>query len=267
MRRISLLAGLIALAASSVQFASTAVTARSLSAPTTAERPNIIVVMTDDQDVASLKHMPHVQELIADKGATFSSHTVVFPLCCPSRSAYLSGQVGHNNHIRGNGGAEGGYSNLNHEETYPVWLSDAGYVTNHLGKFPNGYDGSQHLNSLGVPPGWTEWHGAVDPSTYVFYGYTLERERDQHPARSSRTTTIRPTHSPTSRSITSNGGRKGTSRSSSTSRTSRRTGSSSREPAAGAPTSTRVTSKAGPVSRRSEPRRYRLRATSAHSRA
>jgi N-acetylglucosamine-6-sulfatase len=173
MRRVSLLAGLIALAASSVQFASTAVTARSLSAPKTDERPNIIVVMTDDQDVASVKHMPHVQELIADEGATFSSHTVVFPLCCPSRSAYLSGQVGHNNHIRGNGGTEGGYSNLNHEETYPVWLSDAGYVTNHLGKFPNGYDGSQHLNSLGVPPGWTEWHGAVDPSTYVFYGYTL----------------------------------------------------------------------------------------------
>ena len=24
-----------------------------------------------------------------------------------------------------------------------------------------------------MPPGWSEWYGSVDPSTYRFYNYTL----------------------------------------------------------------------------------------------
>jgi arylsulfatase A-like enzyme len=117
--------------------------------------------------------MPRVKRLLIDQGTTFTNHTVVFPLCCPSRSGYLSGQVGHNNHVRGNTAPDGGYGNLDWTDTLPVWLSEAGYVTDHLGKYPNGYDGSQHPESGGVPPGWTEWHGAVDPTTYEFYNYVL----------------------------------------------------------------------------------------------
>ncbi|MEA2461481.1 MAG: N-acetylglucosamine-6-sulfatase, partial [Actinomycetota bacterium] len=137
------------------------------------ERPNIITIMTDDQDVASLRYMPRVKRLLTEKGTTFTNHHVVFPLCCPSRSGYLSGQVGHNNHVRGNTPPEGGYGNLDWTDTLPVWLSNAGYATDHLGKYPNGYDGSQHPETQGVPPGWTEWHGAVDPTTYEFYNYVL----------------------------------------------------------------------------------------------
>ena len=80
--------------------------------PTQPEKPNIVVVMTDDQDVASLKYMPRVQKLLIDKGMTFKEQTAVFPLCCPVRAAYLSGQAGHNNNVRGNTAPSGGYENL-----------------------------------------------------------------------------------------------------------------------------------------------------------
>ena len=146
---------------------------RSESVTEVSERPNVVVIMADDQDVASLKYMPHLQKLMIARGTSFANHNVVFPLCCPSRSGYLSGQVGHNNHVRGNTSPDGGYDNLDWSDTLPVWLSNAGYVTDHLGKYPNGYDGHQHPETGGVPPGWTEWHGAVDPTTYEFYNYTL----------------------------------------------------------------------------------------------
>ena len=145
-----------------------------------ADRPNFVVIMADDQDVASLKYMPHVKKLLIDKGTQFLNHHVVFPLCCPSRSGYLSGQVGHNNNVRGNTPPDGGYDNLNWDDTLPVWLSNAGYVTDHLGKYPNGYDGHQHPATGGVPPGWAEWHGAVDPTTYEFYNYTLNENGVNH---------------------------------------------------------------------------------------
>ena len=140
------------------------------------ERPNFVVVMTDDQDVASVRYMPRVKELLKERGVTFAKHTVVYPVCCPSRAGYLSGQVPHNNGVRGNTAPEGGYENLDATETLPVWLSNAGYNTTHLGKYPNGYDGTQHIESKGVPPGYTEWHGAVDPTTYEFYGYILNED-------------------------------------------------------------------------------------------
>jgi N-acetylglucosamine-6-sulfatase len=175
-KRISIVAAVIAVATlPAVAPDSHAVPAPS--SPTEpAERPNFVVVMTDDQDLASLEYMPHVQELLVDEGVSFKNHTVVFPLCCPSRSGYLSGQVGHNNNVRGNGAPDGGYGNLNTAETFPVWLSGAGYATEHIGKYPNGYDGSQHSENRGVPEGWTEWHGAVDPTTYLFYGYVFNED-------------------------------------------------------------------------------------------
>src|SRR5262249_28337005 len=51
-----------------------------------------------------------------------------------------------------------------------VWLKNAGYYTVHLGKYLNGY-GTR--NPTEIPPGWSEWHGAVDPTTDRYYNYTL----------------------------------------------------------------------------------------------
>ena len=92
------------------------------------------------------------------------------PPCCPSRSTFLSGQFAHNNGVRHNSPPQGGYAKLNHKNTLPVWMQKAGYVTSHIGKSPNGYG---KKNPKEVPPGWDEWRGSVDPTTYRMWGYRL----------------------------------------------------------------------------------------------
>ena len=131
------------------------------------ERPNVVVVMSDDQTQDSVRYMSRVPSLIGDKGATFRNSVTNWPLCCPSRATFLTGQYAHNHGVLGNGAPNGGFDRLDSTETLPVWLQRAGYYTAHIGKFLNGYEQS----AVGVPPGWSEWHGSKQ--TYVFYGYQL----------------------------------------------------------------------------------------------
>jgi N-acetylglucosamine-6-sulfatase len=133
-------------------------------------RPNVVVLMTDDQTVESLRVMANVKTLLADQGTTFDSSFASFSLCCPSRATFLTGQYAHNHGVMGNSPPEGGYAKLDSSNTLPVWLQRAGYHTVHIGKYLNGYPGS---NRTHVPAGWTEWYGSIDPSTYQFYNYTL----------------------------------------------------------------------------------------------
>jgi N-acetylglucosamine-6-sulfatase len=135
-------------------------------------KPNIVVVMTDDQTVESLRVMANVNTLLAREGTTFTNNFASFPLCCPSRTTFLTGQYGHNHTIMGNAAPTGGYDKLapTHANTLPAWLQQAGYHTVHLGKYLNGYG---RTNPTAVPAGWTEWYGSTDPSTYQFYNYRL----------------------------------------------------------------------------------------------
>jgi N-acetylglucosamine-6-sulfatase len=138
-------------------------------APAAGERPNIIVIMTDDQTVESMRVMPIVKAQLADQGATFTRSFASFPLCCPSRATFLTGQYAHNHGVRSNVPPAGGFQKLDSSNTLPVWLQRAGYHTGHVGKYLNGYGSQPKL----VPAGWSEWYGSVDPSTYWFYNYTL----------------------------------------------------------------------------------------------
>jgi arylsulfatase A-like enzyme len=132
-----------------------------------AARPNVVVVMSDDQTAASMESMPAVRRDIGDRGATFANSFTNWPLCCPSRATLLTGQYAHNHGVLGNESPLGGFDRLASDETLPVWLQRRGYFTAHIGKFLNGYEDS----AVGVPPGWSEWHGSK--LTYTFYGYQL----------------------------------------------------------------------------------------------
>lgn len=131
--------------------------------------PNVIVVMTDDQTLEQMRALPRTRELIGDAGVTFDNHHISYPLCCPSRATYLTGQYAHNNGVARNGRPLGGYRNLAEATALPVWMQRAGYVTSHIGKYPNGW--GQHNEP--IPPGWDVWRGALDPSTYLMWGYQL----------------------------------------------------------------------------------------------
>ena len=143
--------------------------AASSSATAAQTRPNVLVLMTDDQNLESVRVMANVRGLLAANGTTFANNFVSYSLCCPSRATFLTGQYAHNHGVLGNQPPIGGYNRLDSTSTLPVWLQRAGYHTVHVGKYLNGYDRTD-----GVPPGYDEWYGSVDPTTYRFWNYTLD---------------------------------------------------------------------------------------------
>ena len=52
------------------------------SAPAGRQRPNIVLIVTDDQTVESMRIMSRVNRLVGDRGAEFGTSYVNFPLCC-----------------------------------------------------------------------------------------------------------------------------------------------------------------------------------------
>jgi arylsulfatase A-like enzyme len=152
------------------------------SAGAAADSPNIILILTDDQASYEFERsvMPQTNALIRDRGVTFNRFYTSYPLCCPSRATFLTGQYMHNHHVRGNLPPNGGQHvfDLNGSEAHalPVWLQNAGYETAHIGKYLNGYgdDGTPQ-----VPAGWSEWYGQIsdyDPAEVggrLYYEYNL----------------------------------------------------------------------------------------------
>jgi N-acetylglucosamine-6-sulfatase len=133
-------------------------------------RPNVIVIMTDDQTVRSLQVMGNVKRLLADRGASFANSFVSFSMCCPSRATFLTGQYAHNHGVLTNAPPGGGYPKLDHANTLAVWLQNAGYNTVQLGRYLNAYG---RVDPTEIPPGWTEWHAPVGSSSFRYYRYTL----------------------------------------------------------------------------------------------
>jgi N-acetylglucosamine-6-sulfatase len=170
--RLFLLAGLGLVAILLLALASRALVLPAHSTAVRADdpRPNVVVVMTDDQTVADLEAMPRVQRLLGAAGVSFDRSYVSYPVCCPSRATYLSGQYAHNHHVLGLHPPTGGYGRFDARESLPVWLQRAGYHTVHMGKYLNGYGGETPADP---PPGWSDWYGAMDPTTYRMWGYTL----------------------------------------------------------------------------------------------
>ena len=106
--------------------------------------------------------MPNVLRDLADKGTTFSDYIDSGPLCCPSRAVLLTGQYGHNNGVMWN---NPGYGDLREKDnTLPVWLQQAGYVTAHVGKYLNLY-GRATGDPNQVAPGWDQWDTVVGPGS------------------------------------------------------------------------------------------------------
>jgi arylsulfatase A-like enzyme len=114
--------------------------------------------------------MPFTKRLFHRGGTIFDQEIVNFPLCCPSRATFYTGQYAHNHGVTWNNYPEGGYRLFDGSETVPVWLKRAGYRTIHIGKYLNEYG---EVNPREVPKGWMDWHGGVDPTTYDYYGFTL----------------------------------------------------------------------------------------------
>src|SRR5436305_1912292 len=134
-------------------------------------RPNILVVMTDDQAAADLAKMPNVRKLLARQGTTFSNAVDSFPLCCPSRATFITGQYAHNHGVLGNFYPYGWYGMKGRANTLPAWLQQAGYRTALIGKWLNGYGAVDAHGE--VPAGFDIWRGLLDVSAYDYFNFVM----------------------------------------------------------------------------------------------
>ncbi|GAB7362532.1 hypothetical protein MBLNU230_g2851t1 [Neophaeotheca triangularis] len=136
-----------------------------------ASRPNIVMVMTDDQDrrLGSLEYQSVLQDEIIAKGTEFTNHFGTVAQCCPARASVFRGQAAHNTnitHVNAPGGNYDKWVWSGEDQDYlPMWLKKAGYRTEYIGKFLNGYlPRNYHV----TPKGWDHVDALVDPYTYTF---------------------------------------------------------------------------------------------------
>jgi N-acetylglucosamine-6-sulfatase len=125
-------------------------------------QPNIVLVLTDDQDaeIGGMDPLPMTRALLGGEGgkgggATLGSYYINTPVCCPSRSEYFSGRYHHNvrqSSYEGGPGCGDERVNQSHPcgcmrmddmgdefeaRTYANYLQEAGYATAYYGKFLN----------------------------------------------------------------------------------------------------------------------------------
>ncbi len=144
-------------------------------------RPNVLVVLTDDETLDTLPTdppaMPWFQAQLADPEGhwLWFPHAVVStPLCCPSRATILTGRFDTHTNVRDN--FQG--PNLDDTNTLPVWLHDAGYTTGLVGKYLNFYPWGR---APFMPPGWDRWFAKenADEST-AYYDYEVVDQVLEH---------------------------------------------------------------------------------------
>ena len=117
------------------------------------ERPNFLIIVTDDQRFDTMEYMPNTQQLIFDQGVTFSHGYITTPFCCPSRASILTGLYAHDHYVFNN----------NDKLWLPTVVDDLhknGYYTGLVGKYLNSWDGS-------VRPEfdyWVSFFGGTVPS-------------------------------------------------------------------------------------------------------
>ncbi len=159
--------------------------------PAIHDRPNFIIILTDDLDVPSVEFLPRVKALLAKQGTTFSNYFVTDSVCCPSRASLLRGQYPHNHQVLSNHPPEGSFEKFyklgEERSTIATWLQAAGYRTVLLGKYLNNYVGKESVDAHGgwrdwyadvkdyldnkplyVPPGWDEWYALINHHTRYF---------------------------------------------------------------------------------------------------
>ncbi len=114
-------------------------------------RPNIIVVLTDDQRFDAIGALtpglrtPHMDRLIRD-GFHFRNAFVTTSLCSPSRASIMSGQT-----MRNHGVVDNNSPTPDGFEPFPIHLNNSGYATAYVGKWHMGH------GDASPKPGFDHW--------------------------------------------------------------------------------------------------------------
>ena len=99
-------------------------------------KPNILVVMTDDQRASgTLDVMPRTRRLIGGHGTSFLEAHATTPQCCPSRASFFTGLYVHNHGVFNNHVPR----RLDQARTVQRALRLRGYRTAIFGKYLNSW--------------------------------------------------------------------------------------------------------------------------------
>lgn len=137
-------------------------------------RPNIILVLTDDQPYHTLGYMPFLSQEILPNSIVFERGFVTTPLCCPSRASILTGQYTHNHEVYTNEWPMGSARKFDDSAAIGLWLQAAGYRTAIYGKYLNEYNDVEPYGY--VAPGWDDWKillGRKAEGYGYFFDFTL----------------------------------------------------------------------------------------------
>lgn len=106
-------------------------------------RPNVVLVMADDQGWGQAGFMGHPFletpniDSMAENGLSFTRFYAGGPTCSPTRASVMTGRTPFRTGV-----LEHGYALHRQERTLPQILKEAGYATSHFGKWHlNGYRG------------------------------------------------------------------------------------------------------------------------------
>jgi arylsulfatase A-like enzyme len=140
-----------------------------------AVKPNIVIIVTDDQATSTLAHMPHTQELLVREGTLFPNFFINDPICCPSRVTILLGQYRHNHQIERSQWGCGFrfFKEGMHRRSFGTMVREAGYRTGYVGKYLNSH--RSYVTLKGPDPGgdhllagWDDYHILLDSSYLGF---------------------------------------------------------------------------------------------------
>jgi N-acetylglucosamine-6-sulfatase len=145
----------------------------SAAARTGGRRPNVILIVTDDQRADTLRYMPNVKRLLAGHGVTFRRFYVTTSLCCPSRASILTGQYSRHTGVFDNVGPHGGAIAFDDHSSLATWLASGGYRTALVGKYLNGYTS---LGRCYFPAGWSEWNAVSSEPEAQYFDYTINHD-------------------------------------------------------------------------------------------
>ncbi|MET9736102.1 sulfatase [Streptomyces sp. NPDC006458] len=142
------------------------------SAASAATRPNILLIVTDDNPKHTDWALQKTISWLGGQGVTFTHGHVTTPLCSPSRSSIFSGQYAHNHGVRNNGAS---YS-LDQSTTVQRYLKQAGYRTGLFGKYLNSWtlsDNPPHFEDFALlKPGFVDAQWNVNGTVQTINGYT-----------------------------------------------------------------------------------------------